>query len=320
VKAAVVIGKAVPRWTDFPDPVPAADETLVSVQAAALSPLARARASGQHYSSTQADAFVAGVDGVGRLDDGRRVYFAFVRAPFGAMAQLAPARRDLIAPIPDDVDNVTAAAIANPAMSSYAALLDRAKIQSGESVLINGATGAAGRLAIQVAKYLGAKTVIATGRNARQLEMARALGADATIALTLPDERLVDAFYAALIDCDVTIVLDYLWGRPAELLLAAIARNQAGPAAPRIRFVQIGAVAGSVISLDGSVLRSSGVELLGSGLHSVAHAQLVRRIGEALAAVSSGKFVVEVTTRPMDSVEAAWNEDPGSRRLVFTRQ
>jgi NADPH:quinone reductase-like Zn-dependent oxidoreductase len=319
MKAAVVIGNAgPPRWTDFADPVAANGETLVTVTAAALSPLTRARAAGQHYSSTKADAFVAGVDGVGRLQDGRRVYFAFVRSPFGAMAEVAPARVELTAPVPDDVDDVTAAAIANPAMSSYGALLDRAKMRKGESVLINGATGAAGKLAIQVAKHLGAKTVIATGRNVQQLELATALGADRTIPLTLPDDRLADAFYTTIIEKDVTIVLDYLWGTSAQQILTAFARNQSGPVAPRIRFVQIGAVSGPVIQLDGSILRSTGVELLGSGLHSISHPQLVRRIGEALAAVRAANFQVDATARPMETVESSWNEDTGGRRLVFS--
>jgi NADPH:quinone reductase-like Zn-dependent oxidoreductase len=319
VKAAVVTepGHA-PKWTDFADPIATPDETIVSVTAAALSPLTRARAAGQHYSSTTAAAFVAGADGVGRLADGRRVYFAFVRSPFGAMAQLAPARVELTAAVPDDLDDVTAAAIANPAMSSWAALLDRAKVQPGESVLINGATGAAGRLAVQIAKHLGAKTVIATGRDADQLERAAALGADRTISLRLPGDRLVDALYEGMVDSDVTIVLDYLWGPSAQHLLTAIARNQNGTAAPRIRYVQVGAISGAEISLDASVLRSSGVEIMGSGLRSVSLPRLVAGVGEALAAASAAKFEVDTTTQAMEAVESHWNDDTAGRRLVFS--
>ena len=319
MKAAVVAEAASPpRWTDFADPVAATGETLVAVKASALVPLARARAAGQHYSSTDSANFVAGVDGVGRLEDGRRVYFAFVRSPFGSMAQYAPVRLDLVAPIPDGIDDVTAAAMANPAMSSWPALLDRAKMQPGESVLVNGATGAAGLLAVQICKHLGAKTVVATGRTVEQLEPAKALGADVTIPLSLPERELADALYSAMLDCDVSIVLDYLWGASARVLLAEIARNQTGEVAPRIRFVQIGAVSGSEISLDGSVLRGSGVELLGSGLRSVSLPRLVSRIGEALAAAGPAKFRVDATARPMETVESSWNDDTGGRRLVFT--
>ncbi len=319
MKAAVVTAAGrPPRWTDFADPVAETGETLVAVTASALNPLTRSRASGQHYSSANVADFVAGVDGVGRLDDGRRVYFAFLRSPFGAMAQRVPARLDLIAAIPDDLDDATAAALGNPAMSSWAALLDRAKMRPGESVLVNGATGTAGRLAVQTCKHLGAKTVVATGRTAAQLEPAKALGADVTVPLDLPDGQLANALYAAMLDCGVTIILDYLWGASARMLLAAIARNQTGEQAPRIRFVQVGAVSGAEIPLDGSVLRGSGVELLGSGLRSVALPRLVSRIGEALAAAGPAKFRVDVTTRPMESVESAWNDDAGDRRLVFS--
>ena len=319
MKAAVVseTGRA-PQWTDFADPVAGDEERLVTVAASALSPLARARAAGQHYSSAASQRFVAGVDGVGRLDDGSRVYFAFPRAPFGAIAEVVPVRRDLVTAIPGDLDDVAAAALANPAMSSWAALLDRAKMGRGESVLINGATGAAGALAVQIAKYLGAKTIVATGRSEQALSAAATLGADRIISLALPAGQLADALYTAIVDCGVTIVLDYLWGASALQIMRAIARNQSGDAAPRVRFVQIGAVSGAEISLDASLLRSSGIELLGTGLRSVALADLVRGIGEALAAATIAKFEVDTTTRPMVRVESAWNEDIGSRRMVFT--
>jgi NADPH:quinone reductase-like Zn-dependent oxidoreductase len=319
VKAAVVAeaGRA-PQWSDFEDPIPAVGETFVTVAAAALSPIVRARAAGRHYSSEASGRFVAGVDGVGRLEDGRRVYFAFPRAPFGSMAQFVPVPLELFTEIPDDLDDVTAAALANPAMSSWAALRDRAKFEHGESVLVNGATGAAGKLAVQICKHLGAKRIVATGRTAEQLEPAKALGAHKTIPLTLPDDELVDTLCSAMIDDDVTIVLDYLWGSSAQHILTAIARNHAGDSAPRIRFVQIGAVSGAEIPLDAGLLRGSGVELLGSGLRSVPLGRLVSGIGEALAVAGKEKFAVDTVARPMETVESSWNEDTGTCRLVFT--
>jgi len=151
-------------------------------------------------------------------------------------------RRGLCVDVPADVDDVTAAAIANPGMSSWAALVERAKLVQGESVLINGATGAAGRLAIQIAKHLGAKAVVVTGRKPRDFEALRALGADETIALTLPEGELIDALRTAIERWDVAVVLDYLWGSPAQRIFDAIAANASGLQAPRIRFVQIGAI------------------------------------------------------------------------------
>ena len=115
----------------------------------------RSRAAGTHYSSSGGFPFVAGIDGVGRLDDGRRVYFLMPNAPFGAMAErtVAPSTRCLM--LPDELDDATAAAIANPGMSSWAAYAERAKLKQGETVLVNGATGAAGRLAVQIANISG---------------------------------------------------------------------------------------------------------------------------------------------------------------------
>ena len=137
---------------------------------------------------------MVGVDGVGRLDDGRRVYFILPRAPWGAMAERAVAPATQIAPLPEGLDDATAAAIANPGMSSWAAFKERAKLKAGETVLINGATGSAGRLAVQIAKHFGAKKVIATGRNAEALRALAVLGADATIALGDDEAALEDCF------------------------------------------------------------------------------------------------------------------------------
>jgi NADPH:quinone reductase-like Zn-dependent oxidoreductase len=151
----------------------------------------RARASGAHYSASHSFPFVAGVDGVGRLDDGGRVYFLMPRAPYGAMAEKTVVPSAQCLPVPDDLDDVTAAAIANPAMSSCAALTERAHLKAGEIVLVNGATGAAGQLAVRIAKHLGAAKVIATGRNPEALRAAADLGADMTIPL-VEDEAALD--------------------------------------------------------------------------------------------------------------------------------
>ena len=192
MKAAIVRAAGqTPVYGDFAEPIAGAGRDRITVTAAALSPLARARAAGAHYSVSGAFPAVVGVDGVGRLDDGRRVYFLLPRAPWGAMAEFAVAPATQIAPLPDGLDDVTAAAIANPGMSSWAAFKERAKLEAGETVLINGATGSAGRLAVQIAKHFGAKRVIATGRN---VEALQALGADATIALVDDEAALEDRF------------------------------------------------------------------------------------------------------------------------------
>ncbi len=195
MKAAIVPGAGqAPVYGDFSAPAPADGENRIRVSAAGLSPLVRGRASGVHYSSSGRFPVVVGVDGVGRLDDGSRVYFFLPREPYGAMAEqtVVPLARCVM--LPDALDDVTAAAIANPGMSSWAAYTERARLKAGETVLVNGATGASGRLAVQIAKHLGAKKVIASGRNAEALKCVAALGADVTIELVADDAAMESAF------------------------------------------------------------------------------------------------------------------------------
>src|SRR6202034_4139254 len=144
---------------EFSEPEPAAGESRIAVTAAAISQVVKSRASGTHYSSSDQFPFVVGIDGVGRLDDGSRVYFALPKAPFGSMSEKTVIRPSQCVSLPHDLSDVTAAAIANPGMSAWAAFKERARLAAGESVLINGATGTAGRLAVQIAKHMGARRV-----------------------------------------------------------------------------------------------------------------------------------------------------------------
>jgi NADPH:quinone reductase-like Zn-dependent oxidoreductase len=316
MKAAIVHSfDQPPRFGDFADPVPAPGEVLVRVSAASLNLLTKARAAGSHYSSGKELNFVPGVDGVGRLEDGRRVYFVSPPAPFGSMAVLTKVAGKFVVPIPDEVDDVTMAAAANPAMSSWAALTERARMQKGETVLINGATGTSGRLAVQIARYLGAGKVIATGRNRATLEKLAALGADAVIPLEDSAESMAAAFARGIEGVD--IILDYLWGKPAELLIVAVARQGGHDPAPRVRLVQIGSMAGAVVALPAAALRSSGLELMGSGIGSVSIGSLVRVIGAAARAIVPGKFAIEAEAVPLKDVEATWNAR-AEGRIVYT--
>jgi len=316
MKAAVVeTFEQAPRYRDFAEPAAQADEVIVAVRAAALSQLVRAQAAGRHYTSAK-PPFVPGADGVGLLADGRRVYFAFPRAPVGAMAERVAVKAANIVPLPDDVDDITAAAIANPGMSSWAALRERVAFQPGEAVLVNGANGASGRLAIQIAKHLGAARVVATARNPDNEAELRALGADAFVPLGQPREALTRRFREE-IATGVDVVLDYLWGPSAEALLAAATGHTPGEAARRIRFVNIGGLGGAAIDLPASVLRSSGVELSGSGLGSLSNAALIRSIAGVMQAVRAAGLRVEARAVPLSQVESAWAE-AGGARVVFT--
>jgi NADPH:quinone reductase-like Zn-dependent oxidoreductase len=297
--------------------VPAANEVRVSIRAAALSNLVKTQASGKHYSATALLPFVPGVDGAGVLDDGRRVFVAFPRAPYGTMAERTVIARDRCVDIPDDMDDVTAAAAGNPGMSSWAALMERARFVAGESVLINGATGTAGRLAIQIARHFGAKRIVVTGRNATSESALLALGADAFIPLDLSPETLVQSFQDEIVSGHVRVVLDYLWGASAERLIAAIAGVGSRIAGDRVRFVQIGAMAGPTLTLPAAALRSSGLELMGTGLGSVSNQRLVQVIGELLRVFQSAKMTIDTESVPLTDVAAAWDRRT-PRRLVFT--
>jgi NADPH:quinone reductase-like Zn-dependent oxidoreductase len=312
IKAAVVHAAGQPpSYSDFAEPVAGPDEHLVTVTAAALSHLARGRASGQHYSSAGRFPFVAGVDGVGRLPDGRRVFFMLPRAPFGAMAERTAVAAAQCLPLPDDLDDITAAALANPGMSSWAALTLRARLAPGETVLINGATGTSGRLAVQIAKHLGAGKVIATGRNPDRLQELRSFGADATLALGRDDDAL-EATFAGRVD----VVLDYLWGDSARNLLIAAAK--ASPESVPVRFVQIGSMSGAEVALPAAVLRSSALVMMGSGLGSLPPDGLVGAIGALLAAAGPAGFRIAVRPVPLADVARAWADREGSDRMVFT--
>jgi len=216
--------------------------------------------------------------------------------------------------LPAALDEVTAAAIAIPGMSSWAALTERAKLVKGETVLINGATGVSGRLAVQIAKYLGAGKIIATGRNAGTLQSLKALGADETISLTQDNDALESAFQRQFHD-GVGVVLDYLWGQSAELLLAAGAK--ASPEAVPLRFVQIGAMSAATITLPSAALRSSAIELMGSGIGSIPMPRLLGAIEQLLNATVPGGFEIATNSVPLSQVEDHWANE-NQARTVFT--
>jgi len=308
---------APPRYTTFADPIAAEGEKLVSVSAAGLHPIVKALAKGTHYGSSGELPFVAGIDGVGKLEDGTRVFFGIARSPFGTFAERSLASSLMCLPLPEAIDDVTAAGIANPAMSSWAALTARAKFVAGESVLILGATGVAGQLAVQVAKRLGARRIIAAGRNPQALQKLKALGADAVISLDQDQASLVSALRTEIAEAGVDVVLDYLWGQPAESVLQAIAQKGLRKASSRIRFIQIGESAGKTISLPAATLRSSGLELLGSGFGSASLDQILQALTEFFQVAAREPFQFQTKAAPLREIETLWNHAEEGTRLVF---
>jgi NADPH:quinone reductase-like Zn-dependent oxidoreductase len=323
MKAAIVAaaGKT-PIYGDFKTPIAQAGEELISIRASALSHFSKSRASGSHYTSDGGFPLIAGSDGVGRTQDGRRVYFAMPEAPFGAMAEFCPVSARRCVELPDSLDDISAAAIANPGMSAWAALVEHAHLVAGETVLVNGATGTAGRIAVQLAKYLGAGTVIATGRNAAELEEIKQLGADVVIPFTLGmlhPSGAKDYEYALqqLFASGINVVLDYLWGESAKTVIVAIAK--AVEDGTPVRFVHVGGASGEQnVDLPGAALRSSAILLMGSGAKSVPLPVLLQSARNVFEAVQPAGLKIATSVVPLSEVEHVWDKAPGKPRLVFS--
>jgi NADPH:quinone reductase-like Zn-dependent oxidoreductase len=311
---------APPRYASFADPIAAEGEVVVNVSAAGLHRVVKSLADGSHYGSTDMLPLIPGVDGVGRLEDGTRVYFGMSRPPFGTFAERSVTARSLCLPLPETLpealDDATIAAMMNPGMSSWAAL-GRAQFAPGESVLILGATGVAGQLAVQVAKRLGARRIVAAGRNPEVLEELKHHGADAVISLNQGREALVSSFRGEFAKGGIDVVLDYVWGNPAESVLEVISQKGLRHAASRMRFVQVGAGAGPTIALPAATLRSTGLELVGSGFGSVSIEKIFEAIADFLREAAKEPFRIKVSTAHLRDVEAFWNVSEKGARLVF---
>ena len=322
MKAAIVTAAGTsPIYGDFREPAATPDAELITVSASALSHFSKSRSSGAHYSSASAFPAVAGADGVGRTKEGRRVYFVLPEAPYGALAERCLVRPKHCIAIPDSLSDITAAALANPGMSAWAALMERAGLQVGETVLVNGATGSAGRLAVQLAKYLGAGKVIATGRDEAALHELLSLGADIVIPFVLDpqhpsgakeyEQHLKESFAEG-----VNVVIDYLWGESAKTVIVAIAKSVDN--AKPVRFVHVGGASGEdEILLPGAALRSSAIQLMGSGIKSVSLTKLLGALESVFAAAVPAKLQIATRTMPLAQIAAAWGA-PGKPRMVVT--
>jgi NADPH2:quinone reductase len=217
--------------------------------------------------------------------------------------------------LPEALDDATIAAMMNPGMSSWAAL-GRAQFAPGESVLILGATGVAGQLAVQVARRLGARRIVAAGRNPEVLEELKHQGADA-VSLNQGREALVSSFCSEFAKGGIDVVLDYVWGNPAESVLEAISQKGLRHAASRIRFVQVGASAAPTIALPAATLRSNGLDLVGSGFGSVSIEKIFEAIADFLREAAKEPFLIKISAAPLRDVEALWNAPEQGPRLVF---
>src|SRR5262249_28149731 len=261
-----------PHFEQFPEPIPEENEVIVRVRAAALKPIDKQMASGSHYASPRQVPFVCGTDVGGQLSDGQRVFFGGCRPPYGGMAQRTVVPKAFVFPIPTALTDELAAALPNPGVSAWLALTFRAKLAPGENVLILGATGVTGRLAVRIARLLGAGRVVAAGRNQGILDSLRLLGADGIIRLDSSAQDLHESFAREAGPSGFQVVIDYVWGRPTEAFLSAVTRTRIATIGSETRLVQVGESAGPTISLPAAVLRSTALTILGTaGIPSCDH-------------------------------------------------
>ena len=250
-----------PRYESHDLPQPTGDDEASSMYSPwGCTPAVRSDAAGRHYTSTRRLPMIPGVDGVGRLADGQRVYFVTGDDALGSMAERAVVDLRRVIPLPEDVDTLKVAAAMNPAMSSWVALRRRVPLQAGQSILVLGATGNAGLMAVQVAKRLGAGRVIGAGRNPQRLAELRHVGADEVVALSDDPDSSGEGLAAAAAEVDV--VIDYLWGQPAATAIMALLKARSDRSRA-MDWIQIGAVAGPTIELPSVALRSANLRIQG---------------------------------------------------------
>lgn len=308
MRAAVVtsFGRA-PRALDVAEPVARGQgEVVVEVLAAGLHPRVRSQADGSHYSSTGELPLVPGVDAVVRDPQGRLRFTVLDDTVLGTMAERTVIELDRSVVLPDDIDPVLVAAAMNPVMSSWVALRRRVTFRRGRRVLVLGATGNAGRMAVQVARRFGAGEVVGAGRSVERLAELRALGADRTCTF----DRLAEA-------ADTDVVLDYVWGPTTAAAMVDLLTARTDRGRP-LTWIQIGSVGGLESPIPSAALRSARLDVVGSGIGAVPGRHFVKELPRIARAVAAGGFDVRARAVPLADVEQAWEEATRTRdRLVI---
>ncbi|SHF45019.1 NADPH:quinone reductase [Salegentibacter echinorum] len=322
MKAAVInkLGDT-PKFRDFPEPeIQDNDQLLMTMKAAAVKNLDKLRASGSHYASHKELPAVVGMDGVGILENGKRVYAQGIT---GMVAEKAVIRKDKYTPIPDNLDWNIAAAIPNAVLGAAMALKIRGQIKPGQNVLINGATGVTGQMAVQIAKYYGANNITTTGRNQKNLEKTKRLGADQTVSLKENEQTIIEQLQEIHRKNPIDLVIDYLWGNPIELILTALKGGGLDNTTHKTRVVSVGTMAGETINLASGILKSSALEILGSGFGSLSEKELEEYsqtiLPKMFQLAAEGKLTMKLEEGNIENIEKLWDSKIGSgKRLVVS--
>lgn len=321
MKAAVIdeFG-SVPRYEEFIDPVAETGDLMVQVKAVALENFTKMTAQGTHYASQRIfPQFpeIIGHSGVGALPDGTLVAFGGTRPPYGTLAEKAIIPKEYAAyatPVPEGVEPEIAAALPAAALTSFLPLKWGVRLEPGQSVLIQGATGVSGKLAIQIARLLGAGRVVCTGREDSILQSLPASGASAVIDLKLPDTEICERFARESGD-GYDVILDYLWGHPTELLFKALTPDVAEFAKHKTRYVQIGQAAGPAITFLAEALRTSGLEL--SGASNIPFEAFPEAMKQIWAWIQERKLTMAIEKMRLRDIAEAWNRKTSGKRIVL---
>lgn len=297
MRAAVIEqlgGRPVVR--DVPEPAPTGGDHLVAISTAALNPADLVYAAGIRL--RPALPYVPGLEGVGRLDDGTRVYVPMAPAPHGTFAEWSVARSGTPVPVPDDVTDAQALGVGVAGTTGHLALTWKGRFAAGESVLVTGATGAVGQVVVQAAAALGASRVVAAGRDRAMLERLLDRGADEIVVLE-------DDYSAALTDASAggfDLVVDALFGEP---MMAAIRATRMGG-----RVVNLGMRAGRSMTLDGIALK--GKDLLSCNIGDAPDAEVAASFTSLVELVAAGRIRTESETVPLDGVASIWDRQESS--------
>ncbi|MGI8479711.1 MAG: quinone oxidoreductase family protein [Gaiellaceae bacterium] len=282
----------------------------LEIVAVALNPLDLAVAAGRFYGGHPPLPYVPGCEAVGRLD-GERVYLFGEGCGTGRDGFLTertefPAR--LAVPVPNGVDDAVAAACGIAGIAGWLPLAERAPVRPDDRVIILGATGTVGSIALQVARLLGAERVVAVGRDPDRLERARELGADATVPIggDAPSGRLREAAG----DDGPTLVVDALWGEPVQAAVDA--------AAPGARIVHVGQSAGPEATFPSASVRGKRLSILGHSNFALTADERAQAYLDVTEHVAGGRITIDVETFSLDEVDAAWSaQATGAKAVVL---
>lgn len=316
MKAAVLEKlETTPVYKNFEEPVPDNDLQVINVKAAAFKNLDKLKTMKSFYGHIQKLPAVVGTDGVGTLEDGTRVYAQGVT---GMFADKALVRKNGVVELPEEIDFATAAALPNAVMGAALPLKLKADIQPGENVIINGATGFTGQMAVQLAKHYGAENIIVTGRNKERLELLKEFGATHVISLSQGGDEIAEELREIMKSVPVDAVIDYLWGESISIILEEI-KNAAHR---KVRVINVGNTTGDSIRLSTGILRGSGISLIGSGLGSYSKEEFgyfsQSILPEMFKLAAEGRITVNFKEESIENIELVWERGLKSgERTVF---